>query len=324
MPTLFLCLAAAAPGSDAVSSRISAEQLTEAGHWKRAWTLVDQRLRTNPNDADALLLASKIKESFGDLNGSAQFASRAVELERHNAEYHAQLARAYALLAENASLLKQVNYVRLLRRELEASYKLDPKQLDARLVEMMYTFKAPRIVGGDKARSHAIARELLRIDPEWGYLAEAKLAGEEHNEAIAERSLLRAVEADPSSYRAHALLGQFYIARATQPRPELAEREAQAALKLDTGESAAYEILAQVYAWQERWQDLDVLLAEARKNVPDDAGAFYWAAAALFQRGRDFDRAAKYLRNYLSQEPEGRQPTRAEARQLLAKVSHQS
>ncbi|MGH9594751.1 MAG: hypothetical protein ACRD5L_16795, partial [Bryobacteraceae bacterium] len=235
-----------------------------------------------------------------------------------------QLARAYALLAENASLLKQINYVRLLRRELDTSYKLDPKQLNARLVEMMYTFKAPRIVGGDRTRSHAIARELLQIDPEWGYLSEAKLAGEEHDEAVAERSLKKAVQTDPSSYRAHALLGQFYIAESARPRPELAKREAEAALKLDAGESAAYEILAQVYASQSRWQDLDTLLAEARKNVPDDAGAFYWAADALFRGGHEFDRAAKYLRNYLSQEPEGRQPTQAEARQLLAKIGHRS
>lgn len=303
---------------------MSPEQLAEAGHWKRAWTLVDRRLQSNPNDSDALLLASKIKESFGDLNSAMQFASRAVELGQHNAEYHAQLARAYALLAENASLLKQINYVRLLRRELETSYKLDPKQLNARLVEMMYTFKAPRIAGGDKGRSHAIARELLQIDPGWGYLAEAKLAGEENNEAVAERSLLKAVQVDPGSYRAHAELGRFYIARATVPKPELARREAEAALKIDAGESAAYEILAQVYAHEQHWQELDALLADAQRNVPDDAGPFYWAAAALARDGQNVDRAAKYLHKYLGQEPEGRQPTRAQARQLLAKVSPNS
>lgn len=321
-PIFFLCLAAS--GGQTIAPATSPEQLAEAGHWKRAWVLVERRLQTNPNDTGALLLASKIKESFGDLRESARFASRAVTLEEHNAEYHAQLARAYALLAENATLLKQVNYVRLLRRELDASYRLDPKQLDARLVEMMYTFKAPRIVGGDRGRSHAIARELLQIDPGWGYLAEAKLAGEENDEAVAERSLRKAVEADPSSYRVHAELGRFYIARASRPRPELARREAETALKLDSGQSAAYEILAQVYAYLRQWRELDAVLAEDRRNVPDDPGAFYWAAAALIRTGQDFDRAASYLHGYLTQEPEGRQPTHADARRLLAKVSRSS
>jgi hypothetical protein len=54
--TIFLCLHAAAPGT--------IESLMDSGHWKRARTLVDARLRANPNDAIALYLASKVAASF--------------------------------------------------------------------------------------------------------------------------------------------------------------------------------------------------------------------------------------------------------------------
>ena len=43
----------------------SADALIEAGHWKRARSLVEQRLRESPDDPNALFLSSQIQ------NGSA-------------------------------------------------------------------------------------------------------------------------------------------------------------------------------------------------------------------------------------------------------------
>ena len=80
----------------------------------------------------------------------------------------------------------------------------------------------------------------------------------------------------------------------------------------------AYDLLARVYAATRRWADLDAILGQSEKAVPDDFAPYYQAANILIQDGSDRPRATAYLRKYLSQEPEGRQPTRAQAQSLLS------
>jgi tetratricopeptide (TPR) repeat protein len=75
-----------------------------------------------------------------------------------------------------------------------------------------------------------------------------------------------------------------------------------------------------VYTSQQRWADLDNLLARADKAVPDNPGPFFASAKCLLEIGQDFQRAERYINRYLSQPPEGRQPSHAEARLLMANL----
>ncbi len=70
----------------------------------------------------------------------------------------------------------------------------------------------------------------------------------------------------------------------------------------------------------QRWPELDALLAEAEKAVPDDVGPHYQAGRVLFQAGTDLERAERYLRKYLTQEPEGSEPRPAAAHWRLGQV----
>ena len=82
----------------------------------------------------------------------------------------------------------------------------------------------------------------------------------------------------------------------------------------------AYWILARVFAAQERWSDLEHVLATAEKNVPDDLRPYYEAAQALRETGREPPRAEGYAKKYLTQEPEGDEPDKAEAHLLLGQI----
>jgi tetratricopeptide (TPR) repeat protein len=99
----------------------------------------------------------------------------------------------------------------------------------------------------------------------------------------------------------------------------MAEKVAREAVILDPSAEGGYNILARVYAGAQRWNDLDQLLAHVDKESAEDAGPYYAAAESLLEAGQDFRRAERYLTHYLTQVPEGRQPTHAEARWLLAK-----
>ena len=74
--------------------------------------------------------------------------------------------------------------------------------------------------------------------------------------------------------------------------------------------------------------DLDSLLSDAERNVPDDLSPFYFSAKVLLERRGDPERSESYLRKYLSQTPEASEPEPAAARTLLAtaaqRVSGQS
>jgi tetratricopeptide (TPR) repeat protein len=78
--------------------------------------------------------------------------------------------------------------------------------------------------------------------------------------------------------------------------------------------------LARVFALQQRWGDLQQILAPAERNVPDDLRPFYEAAQALLEIGKDYPRAEGYAKKYLSQEPEGEEPDAAAAHLLLGLV----
>lgn len=303
--------------SFAAAPAASVDALIEAGHWKRARQIAESRIQANPKDAQAYTWLSKVKSGFGDLDGALADAERAVALDGGNASYHGQLAEICALIADKSSALKGLMYVRRMRKEIDAALAIDPKHVDTLLVDMMFTFKAPAIAGGDKRKARSIADRIVSISPAWGYLAHARLLQDSTDDKTTEDMLLKAVKAAPAFYRARASLARFYCCTAQHKRPDLAISAANEAIAIDPSAAPAYELLARVYATEGRWQGLDRVLARAEQAVPDDLSFYYAAAAALVESGQDLRRAERYIGRYLGQAVEGRQPTHAQARWLL-------
>ena len=292
------------------------QDLVDADHWKRARSLAQAQLKQNPNDSQSLLAMSIVEESFGDMARARTYAEQAIARAPKDPYTHAQLARICAESAETGSLFKQIGNVRVMKRELEAAYRLDPNNLDASLVDMMFTYKAPAVVGGSKARAHAIARQIAKYHPDWESLVEAKLAQHDNQEPLAIQALIRA----PGNFRAQVNLGLVYCCLSPSPRHEEAARIARQLMQKEPSRISGYEILARVHAARLAIKDLEATLADAIRNVPDDLSPYYWAAKTLIQLKREPDRAEAYLRRYLSQEPEGRAPTAAEATTLLQQL----
>ena len=242
----------------------------EAGHWKRARQISLDRLKTSPNDAQAHAWLSKIASSFGDLDTAVREADRAVALEPKNAAYQGQYAEACALMADRSSAVKGLVYVHRMKKAIEASLTADPGHVDTMLVEMMFSWKAPMVAGGDKQKARRVADEIQRVSPAWGYLAHAQLADFQGDVAGAESALRKAVQADPSFYRSRVLLAKsFCEAPAPCRSPRDAERFAMDAIALDPAAEGGYNVLAQSYVLQKRWAELD---AHARPGRAHGAG----------------------------------------------------
>jgi tetratricopeptide (TPR) repeat protein len=311
LTAVFLC--------SATAGQTEPEQLIEAGHWKRARTLVETRIRETPGDALANFLLSQVRNAFGDPDSPLPLAEKAVSLDGRTARYHRQVAECVGVMAQHSSMVQQVFLARRFRKEIDAALALDPRDTQAWRDLMEFYLLAPGIIGGDLGKAAATADHLRSIDRVEGLLAQSRLASFRKQNNEAEALLRRATEVQPPSYKARVALGRFYLC-STPPAWDAVRKSAEEARALDAGRVDAYAILAEVHAARSEWVELDAILAAGAKEVPDDFVPFYRAAERLLASGRDLPRAERYLNSYLSQPPEGNQPSVAEARAKLAAV----
>ncbi|MBZ5564627.1 MAG: tetratricopeptide repeat protein [Acidobacteriia bacterium] len=317
--SVFLILVSTSWALSGDPSRETPQALVDAGHWKRARAILEPRVATNPQDAQAAYLLSQVKMTFEDFDGALSLAQRAVELGPKQAEFHYQLAAVYGEMAARVGVVSGAGLVRKFKKELASALALDPHNLDALEAQMEFYYHAPWIVGGDKAKAQAVAEEITRLRPSRGYLEQAELAQDDGNKAALEGLYLKAVQADPGNFDAQTSLADFY-SRPPQNRFEQATRYAWNAIHLDPDRAGGYALLARVLARQQRWKELDALLAQASARASDDLAPYYESANALLESGRELSRAETSARKYLSQEPEGEKPNTADAHRLLGLI----
>ena len=311
-PALAIWLAFPAYGQQS-----AAEKLIEAGHWKKARTIVEARIHQSPDDALANFLLSQIRNAFGDYTSPRSLAEKAVALDSRFGKYHRQLAEVLGVAAQHAGPIRIVFLARQFRNEIDTAISLDPRDVQAQRDLLEYYLVAPGIAGGDVLKAAAVAAHIVELDAAEGFLAKARLASFRKQTAATEGLLRKAVESQPPRFRALTELAKYYLS-ADHSNPGAAENTGKDLLKLDRGRVGGYTILAQVYAERGDWNALDAILTEASQQNPDDLTPYYRAADALLGNGRDPARAARYLRIYLEHEPEGNEPSLADASRKLA------
>lgn len=300
-----------------VHAQTEAEQLIQAGHWKRARAIVEARLHQAPNDALANYLLSQIRYAFGDHAAPLTFAEKAVASNGTVAKYHRQLAEALGVEAQQAGPVRQLFLAHRFRKEVDTALALDATDAQALRDLMEFYLLAPGIAGGDREKAEATAGRIAAVNAPEGLLARARIAELRKQPAAREGFLQQAAKAQPPSYRARIELARFEFAK-DHPGLEAAEAAAKDALELEPARVDAYSILASIYALRGEWSALEETLMDASEHVSDDLTPYDRAAETLLKHGHDPARAERYLRTYLSQEPEGNEPPAAEARRELS------
>lgn len=316
VPLAVVCLLTAFPRAQS-----PAADLADHSHWKRLKALIEPRAAANPSDAEAQWLLSRLRLAFKDVENALAPAEKAAALDPKNADYRWQLAQVVGEQASNASIFKQMGLAKRYRREVEAALAINPKHTASKMGLMEYYNRAPGIVGGDKKRAGEIPAEIMAINKVDGYIAKIRLLQQQSPLPVGdiEQAWVEAVKADPSRYEPHVNLASIYTG-GTTPRWDLAEKEALTARKIDADRITPYSVLAAVYATGERWADLETLLADAEKKIPDNLTPYLRASIALLAAGKDLPRAERYARKYLSQDPEPNSTTPAVAHWRLAMV----
>lgn len=301
----------------------SAAQMIEQGHFKRAEALLRPQLQKNPDDPQGNFLMSRVDLAFGRRDDAVAHAEKAVAADGSNAAYHAQLADALGSKTDDpgAGMFQKLSFAKQLRKEAEAALQIDPRNESANSDLLSYYLEAPGIAGGSKEKAKELAAHVTQLDPAQGYRLQLQIARKEERKSDFEALARKAFEAGSNSFDAHIGLANFYLSQ-QPPNLARAEEHARASLKLDSQRIAPYIALAIVTASQSRWDELEQLLAQSEKAVPDDLGPHYQAAKAILLSGesQQLNRAESYFRRYLAQPPEGGEPTLAGAHWRLGLV----
>jgi tetratricopeptide (TPR) repeat protein len=314
----FLLVSVLASGA-VFASDTAPETLLEHRHIKRLHAWADPRVAANPNDAQGAYYLGSAKEEMGDLDGALPLAEKALRLDPNNPRYHLLVAEICIQQGQKAGIFKGMGLAHRFRDEASTAASLDPKFIDPRESLMEFYFEAPGLAGGDKKKAWALADEIGKIDAARGFLAQANLAGKEKNSARQNEFNGQALAVAPHDGRVLREVAGFYVSD-SQKKYDLAEKYALEALKVDEDRVEPYAILAIVYANAERWKDLEAILAQSEKNIPDDFGPHYQVAKALLTSGKDLPRAERYFRKYLTMQPEAGEPPWAGAHWRLGQV----
>ncbi len=246
------------------ASDVSTAVLIENGHFKRAETILNQKLKTNSNDARSYCELSKVDLAFQRWDDAIHHAEKAVALDGKSAEFHAALMDALGakLGSSSVGMFERVSLGRRFKSESATTLALDPNNLTANEDMVQYYLQAPGFAGGDKKKADQVADHFVQVNAVQGYLLKIEIATEEKREGDLEGLVQQAVHADGKNYDAHVHAATYYLKQGGG-KLEQGEREAAEAVKLYPDRVAGYSVLAQVYAQEGRWKELDAVLSDA-------------------------------------------------------------
>jgi tetratricopeptide (TPR) repeat protein len=305
----------------ASASAADGKTLLEQGHFRQLSGIAQERLRRNPNDAEALSWMSAVYDAYGDFDHAVDFARRSTEAAPNSSEFHCQYADVLGDKALKLGVLGGgIPLAHQMRHEADAALQLDPSNIRCLKESMGLYEQSPAIVGGSKTKARETLQQIYKINQADGALAEAALLQMQKRPLPdIESYLRRAVQLNPHLYRAVIDLTSI-LASDSYRRYADAEHFARIGIAADPNRAGCYIYLTAALAHQQRWSELDAALAEAQRHVPDNAAPLYSAAIALLDSNTDLPRAERYLRQYLSREPEAGAPTISTAHWKLGLV----
>jgi tetratricopeptide (TPR) repeat protein len=296
-------------------SHLSPSQLLEAGHYLRAEQILTPLLKDRPDDGQIAWMLSRAKAATGKLDEAMTLAETALVSDASNAEYHVQAAAVAGRLAEKASLLKRLGYVRRAKQELDTAASLDEKNVDSQWGLMMFYYAAPSLIGGDKAKAQQLGQQLAVTVPDLGRYYQGRLAIEMKEPEKAETFYKQAVAENPLLFDNLAALAMYYIR--VRPDQAKAERWACQAVHADPSRADAWALLARVYSMCGCWTEATAVAERAEITDGENLVPYYAIAETAIERGEQTEMAVGYLRKYLGQTIEGSQPNEASARMHL-------
>jgi tetratricopeptide (TPR) repeat protein len=153
----------------------------------------DATLAHDPLDADALIAkADAIVALDPDTRAdeAVKLAGQCVAAHPQHSGCYLASGNALGAKARHAGPVAALSLATRLRDDFLKAVELDPRNTDARFALLDYYLQAPALVGGGKARAHALAAQTEAVDPTAARLMQAQLALANKDYAQAQAILL--------------------------------------------------------------------------------------------------------------------------------------
>jgi tetratricopeptide (TPR) repeat protein len=264
-----------------VGADVTPESLLKTGKADEALRLLNLEIQTNPNNAGAYNLLSRVYYQLEVWDTSLKMAEKSVALEPRNSLYHQWLGRAAGRKAENSNPFTAFGLARRVRSEFEKAVALDGSNISARADLAEYYTEAPGFLGGDKNKARQQADAVAPHDP---------------------------------------ALASYIIAR-VEEKQGTGRAEQQYKKAINAGDSARYWVeLAHYYKRAARLQDMEEAITQSLSAPRHDSIPEYDSAFLLADAGRNFPGAIQMLRAYLAGEDPSEDGPTFHAHYLLGKL----
>ncbi|HXJ69581.1 MAG TPA: tetratricopeptide repeat protein, partial [Verrucomicrobiae bacterium] len=244
------------------------KQLFDHGYLRKAAAECEQRLAANAKDAEAGALLARIRAEQGDTDAALKLANAAVAADPKSADAQYALAEYYGREARDASVFRQAGLAGKMKKASEAALAIDPNHIDALEISSDFYRFAPGIMGGDKKKSVEYVDRMVKADPVSGWLkrAEVAMSGKDKDSVRAAECYRQAAAVQPVSPRAEVALA-FWLLQPWRD-PATSEKLALAAVQAEPWRTGGWQCLAALYAYQERWAELDDVLKKSEAAEP--------------------------------------------------------
>lgn len=209
-----------------------------------------------------------------------EYFEEAVDNDESNAEYHYWYGNSVGVIARDANMIKQGFLAPKVKNAYETAVKLDPKMIDAHWGLVEYYTQAPGFMGGSWEKAIETAKRIGALNRERGHVAMATIYLRQENYAGAEKEYKELLKID-KKYKLN--LGYFY-----QNQKDF---------------DKAFDLFEEEY-----------------KNDPGNLSALYQIGRTSALSGQRADLGIKSLKDYLSKEVEGNNPSHAAANMRLAMI----
>ncbi len=187
--------------------------LYESRKYDEAFAVFNSVRKGTPDYAESRWYMGMISSQQRDFSKAEEYTKQAISANGNQAKYHLSMAAILGQQAAGASTIRQATLAPKIKSHMETAAKLDPGDMNSRMLLLQFYTRAPKVMGGDTDKARKTADEIMAINRAEGYRAHATIDQVEEKFTEAERNYQRALNLAPDSLKHYNSLASFYQSR---------------------------------------------------------------------------------------------------------------